>query len=147
MIAYVETSAAAKLLFREPESLPLKRQLEGLAADGVELYSCHLLETELRRSALRVGGPQELVTGVLAEFSLIELDHSIYREAGLMPGESLRSLDALHLAVARRIGTDEFFTYDQRQADAARSVGLRVSSPDWADGGGPADPSAAPSPA
>jgi len=38
----------------------------------------------------------------------------------------LRTLDALHLSVARRINADEFATADRNQADAATALGLIV---------------------
>ncbi len=48
----------------------------------------------------------------------------------MLPVE-LRSLDAVHLATAARIGADlaEVVTYDQQMAAAARSMGYKVSSP------------------
>jgi predicted nucleic acid-binding protein len=48
----------------------------------------------------------------------------------LLPIE-LRSLDAIHLATAGRIGRDlgEIVTYDQKMAFAAQQMGYRVSSP------------------
>ena len=51
--------------------------------------------------------------------------------AGSLPPEELRSPDAIHLATARRLGSDrvEIITYDDRQATAARTVGLKVSAP------------------
>jgi predicted nucleic acid-binding protein len=48
----------------------------------------------------------------------------------LLPGRNLRSLDALHVAAALRVGADVMITYDTRQADAAGASGLRVESPD-----------------
>lgn len=41
----------------------------------------------------------------------------------------LRSQDALHLAVAVRTGADTIVTYDQEQAAAAPSLGMRVLQP------------------
>ena len=48
-----------------------------------------------------------------------------------MEPEALRSLDAIHLATAERLGADlgGLITYDDRLAHAARRLGLRVSSP------------------
>ncbi len=85
-----------------------------------------LLETELRWLAVRVDLTQIAVTHLLERFDLMETDRSLYREAGRLPGRHLRSLDALHLAAALRVGTDVMVTYDRRQADAA---GLPVLAP------------------
>ena len=41
----------------------------------------------------------------------------------------LRSLDALHLAAAIRLGVDAVVTYDTRMTQAARDLGLVVLAP------------------
>jgi predicted nucleic acid-binding protein len=129
VIVYVETSAAAKSLFSEPESAALKHYLNQVVEDDGDLFSSLLLETELRRAAVQKGTSQELVTDVLERFAMVELDPTIFRDAGLMAGVNLRSLDALHVAVALRVGADVFVTYDERQAEASRAAGLRTISP------------------
>jgi len=48
--------------------------------------------------------------------------------AGTLPGR-LRSHDAVHLAVALRLGVDELITYDGELDRAAEVVGLRVARP------------------
>lgn len=129
MIFYVETSAAAKLIFEEPESVALKSRLDDLASGEVPLFSSMVLETELRRAAIREDAPQQLVTAVLDRFDIIEMDRSIYHAAGLLPGTNLRSFDALHIAAALRGGADAMISYDQRQLEGARGVGLHTLSP------------------
>ena len=129
MTVYLETSAAAKILFREAETAELTRQLDHMVADDVPLISSIVLETELRRAAVREGASQALVTDILDRFDLIELDRSIFRAAGLLPGRNLRSLDALHIAAALAASTDVMISYDQRQIDAAVAAGLRTLSP------------------
>jgi predicted nucleic acid-binding protein len=51
---------------------------------------------------------------------------------GLTGPPRLRSLDAIHLASALAIGDypEAFVTYDERLADAARAVGLKVLTPE-----------------
>lgn len=129
MILYVETSAAAKLLVREPASSRLAARLDSAVDQDEALLSSMLLETELRRLASHVDLAQTAVTHLLERFDLVEADRSLYREAGLLPGRHLRSLDALHLAAALRVGADIMITYDRRQADAAEAAGLPVLSP------------------
>lgn len=129
MIFYVETSAAAKLLVDEPASSRLAARLDKAADQDDALLSSMLLETELRRLAVRVDLAQTAVTHLLERFDLVETDRSLYREAGLLPGRHFRSLDALHLAVALRVGADVMVTYDCRQADAADAAGLPVLAP------------------
>ena len=129
MILYVETSAAAKLLVDEPASSRLAARLDDAVDADDAILSSTLLETELRRLAVRAELAQSAVTQLLARFDLMEIDRSLYWEAGLLPGPHLRSLDALHLAAALRVGADIMVTYDHRQADAAASAGLPVLTP------------------
>ncbi len=129
MILYVETSAAAKLLVDEPASSRLAAQFDSAVEQDDPLLSSMLLETELRRLAVRVDLAQAAVTHLLERFDLVETDRSLYREAGLLPGRHLRSLDALHLAAALRVGADVMVTYDRQQAAAADAVGLPVLAP------------------
>ena len=128
MTLYLDTSAAAKLLVDEDESEALAAYLDR-TVDGQELISSALLETELRRLAIRLELDQSMVTDLLARVDLVDPPRSLFHEAGLLPGTHLRSLDALHLATALRVNSDTFLAYDARLLDAARSIGLRVNSP------------------
>jgi predicted nucleic acid-binding protein len=125
---YVETSAAAKLLVEEAESAVLARHLDDLGPD-VPVVSSMLLETELRRLAVREELPQTAVSVVLDSIDLLEPDRLLFQQAGLLPGRRLRSLDALHVAAALRLEASSFVTYDDRQRTAAESVGLSVLAP------------------
>ena len=64
MTVYVESSAAAKLLIEESESQALSDYLDEIAAQG-RILSSPLVETELRRLALRNNVDQIDVTAVL----------------------------------------------------------------------------------
>lgn len=124
---YVDTSAAVKLLVEEAET-------EALVADLRErrpaLVSCLLLETELRRLVPREPAlTQEAVSDLLRGVDLHELPPSLFTEAGLLPGDGLRSLDALHLAAAIRLDVSAVLTYDRRMAGAATSLGMDVLAP------------------
>lgn len=130
MISYLDTSAASKLLLREAETDALKAQLDELHDGGLLVMGSSLLETELRRTATRTREPQSLVTDILDRLEMFELDQSVFRVAGLLPGEHLRSLDALHIAAALRVGADVMISYDLRQIDAARDAGLGTLSPE-----------------
>ena len=129
MIAYIESSAAAKLLVSEAASVTLADYLDQLTGGGSSLISCVLLETELRRLAVRDNLQQLEVTELLDRLDVIDLDREMYREAGLLPETTLRSLDAIHVAAALRAGADVMVTYDVRQTAAAESSGLRVVAP------------------
>lgn len=130
---YVDTSAATKLLLEEQESPELVDVLE---RDQITLAGTWLVETELRRVVNRVPAlSQSMVTDLLDEFDLYEMPASLFREAGLLPGAQLRSLDALHLAAAVRIGVDGICTYDLRMQDSAWGLGLTVHTPGAARSG------------
>ncbi|MFZ5846557.1 MAG: type II toxin-antitoxin system VapC family toxin [Actinomycetota bacterium] len=124
---YLDTSAALKLIVEEPESAALARTLDD---EAPELVACWLLETELRRVAQRVDVlTQQHVSDLLDGVGLYDVPPSLFREAGLLPGAQLRSLDALHLAAAIRIGVDGVVTYDARLAESAQILGLDVLAP------------------
>jgi predicted nucleic acid-binding protein len=125
-VVYVDTSALAALLIDRPESLALVDWLDKATA---MLVSSDLLETELRRIAVREGLDQADVTRLLDGVALAALDRAVYRSAGFLPMPYLRTLDALHLEAAMRLDADAVLTYDHRLGDAARSAGLDVIAP------------------
>ncbi len=98
------------------------------AQEGAVLVSSLLLETELRRLANRASVRQSKVTELLERFDLLVPDRALFRDAGLLAGHQLRSLDALHVAASLRMNADFVITYDENQAGAAMSAGLRVLS-------------------
>lgn len=125
-VVYVDTSALGALLIDQPESLAL---VDWLDQTTTTLVSSDLLETELRRIAVRESLDQTDVTRVLDGVALAALDRAVYRSAGFLPVLYLRTLDALHLEAALRLDADAVLTYDHRLGDAARSVGVDVIAP------------------
>lgn len=123
---YVDTSALGALLVDQPESSAL---LEWLDSTEATLVSSDLLETELRRLAVREGLDHSDVTRLLEGVGLAALDRAVYRSAGFLPMPYLRTLDALHLEAAMRLDVDAVLTYDHRFGQAARAVGLQVIAP------------------
>jgi len=125
-VAYVDTSAAMKLVVDEPESAALARELvEG----DRRLASSWLLHTEMHCAAGRRPESVALdaITVVLRRVTLVDLTRGDLLAAGGHP--PLRSNDAIHLATALRIGADEFVTYDDELARAAEAVGLTIVAP------------------
>ena len=124
---YVDTSAALKLLIEEDESEALAAAIAGANAS---LAAARLLETELRRAAHRVPElHQDHVTAFLDAVDLYELPPAVFRQAGTLPGQYLRTLDALHLAAAISLDVEMMLTYDHRLAAACHGVGLAVGAP------------------
>jgi predicted nucleic acid-binding protein len=125
---YLDSSAIVKLAVREPESDALRRHLRRRRP----LISSALARTEVLRSLLGGGAPA-LASGrrVLARIDLIRLNDRVLNGAGTLEPVDVRSLDAIHLAAAGRLGTDlsEIVTYDERMAAAAKSMGFKVSAP------------------
>jgi uncharacterized protein len=129
-VIYLDTSAAAKLVLAEVESVALTTYLVERIA--VPLVSSALLYPELVRAAARqrpdlLGRAMVLTQRVIT----VPLASDIVSSAATVGGPSVRTLDALHLATAKAIaeGLEAFVTYDRRQADAAASEGLPVAAP------------------
>lgn len=123
---YLDTSAAAKLLVAERESAALADWLD---RPDLRPMATLLLETELRRLAVRLELSQQAVTAVLEGVELYALPDTAFREAGLIPRRDLRSLDAVHLAGALRLDVEILVTYDGRLAAGCADVGLAVVGP------------------
>lgn len=131
-LVYADTSALGALLIPQKETQPL---LDWLDHADVRLVSCDLLETELRRMAVREGREQAKVTLILDGVSIAALDRATYRSAGFLPMPYLRTLDALHLEAAIRLDVDAVLTYDRRLGDSARAMGFDVIAPGAPDDG------------
>ena len=125
--SYLDTSAAMKLILDEPQSDALTTDLAG--NDERRLISSWLLHTEMHCAAGR--HPQdvdlEAVLTVLDSVSLIDLTRGDLLAAGTHA--PLRSNDAIHLAVALRVGADEIVTYDGELTERAAAAGVPVLSP------------------
>lgn len=128
-IHYADTSAWLKLVVDEKQTEAMLDHLDEVRGDGGRFASSRLLETELRRAGRRLGVTTVGINDALREIDLILPTASTYQLAGRLPGDALRSLDALHLASALEVDADAFVTYDDRQASAAADAGLVVLQP------------------
>lgn len=128
-VAYLDTSAAVKLLMTERESPALRRWLRARP----ERASAALLRVELvrvvRRSSLPRLVPQ--ARKLLAGVHLIRLDDALLERAADLDPADLRSLDSIHLAAAASLGDDlaAVVSYDERLLTAAASLGLPTATP------------------
>lgn len=128
MATYLDSSAIVKLAVREPESLALRRYLRKRRP----LVSSALARTEVLR-ALLPAGDEAVARGrdVLQRLDLVRVNDHILNAAALLLPAEVRSLDAIHLATAQRLGRDlrVLITYDDRMAAAATALGYRIARP------------------
>jgi len=105
--------------------------LHRLRADAEQIASA-IVEVEVVR-AVRRGAPDLVAKAVdvVEQLATIEIDVTIRDLAARLDPALIRSLDAIHLATALRIGQalDAIVTYDVRMAEAAESLGLRTIAP------------------
>lgn len=131
MTLYADSSALLKRYVDEPDS---DRAVELLASDE-ELVTGRHTSVEVRRNLARLLEPAAAVSARaalvddLAAFAVIELDAGTCELAASIAEQTgVRTLDALHLGAAQRLGTSlTFLTFDVRQAQAARALGFTVA--------------------
>jgi predicted nucleic acid-binding protein len=131
MSLYVDSSAMLKRYIDEPDSDEADALLR---SDPTPLTARHTI-VEVRRNLARLLDDRDAAAARtafledLAVFSIVELDHvTCDAAADIAEITGVRTLDALHLAAARRVGGSAvpFLTYDVRQAQAARGLGFLV---------------------
>lgn len=128
MAVYLDSSALVKLVVEEPESPSLRRYLRR----RLPRVSSAIARVELLR-AVREDGAQACSRAerLLAGLRLVRLDDDLLHEAARLDPRVLRSLDAIHLSCARRLGRDleSLVTYDARMRQAALLLRIPVESP------------------
>lgn len=129
---YFDTSALIKLVLAEPESAALTQYV--IERNNVPQTSSALAVTELRRTLRRLGAPPEAdqkADDVLDGVVLLPVNRQTLDYAAALPGQHLRSLDAIHLASALRLRSalTTVVTYDKRMAAAAQDAGVPITAP------------------
>jgi hypothetical protein len=144
-VIYLDSCALVKLVVAEVETAALERFLDGRRA---EMVSCQLALTEVVRVARRSGyynsqremiissealaARMEAAANLLDRIDLVVVNRAVFIEAAAFAEDQhVGSLDAIHLACARKISAalTDFVTYDSQLARAAQAVGLPVISP------------------
>lgn len=131
MTTYVDTSVLLKRYVDEPDS---DRAQELLAADPELVTGRHTI-VEVRRNLARLLMATDAAAARVAfaddvgALSIVELDAATCETAAAVAEQTgVRTLDALHLGAALRLGTaTTFLTFDARQAHAARALGFPVA--------------------
>jgi uncharacterized protein len=127
---YVDTSA---LLKRYVEEVDSDRAVELLVGDPALVTARHTV-VEVRRNLARLLSATDATAARVAfaddlqALSIIELDAATCELAATIAEQTgVRTLDAMHLGAATRLGTTlTFLTFDVRQAVAARALGFSV---------------------
>lgn len=129
MAHYFDTSALTKLVVAEPETAALRRWYSD--SDRMPVTS-DLTRTELLR-AVRRCAPNRMVRArdVLDSLTLLEITTDTFEAAAQLQPATLRTLDAIHLAVALTLGDEleGMVAYDERLSQAAHSLGIRAIAP------------------
>jgi len=112
-------------VIEEVESAALRSRVKGQS-----LVSSRVAVVEVGKAVARAN-PAADPQPMLSRIAFVELDAELSRVAAWTGRPELRALDAIHLASALRLGSavGAFVTYDDRQASAARDLGIKVESP------------------
>ena len=131
MSLYVDSSALLKRYVDEPDS----EAANALLGSDPSLLTARHTAVEVRRNLARLLDERDASAARaafledLGVFGIVELDAvTCEAAAGIAELTGARTLDALHLAAAQRLGgaAVPFVTFDLRQARAARMLGLTV---------------------
>jgi uncharacterized protein len=137
--AYLDTSALAKWYLNEPGSEDFVRYLQDLDVAVISSLSQTEMRSLLARRRRMGELTHELEAVIYAAFldditqgslQLYSVEDARFAEAvnliARYPEHPLRTLDALHLAVARHWEVEALATADAVMADAAASMGFAV---------------------
>lgn len=132
---YLDTSVLGAVFFREAGSVDLVAWLERRRKQGLAISAWTLTEmasvggikqrTGAIDSVVRQQALANFQRFASAHLGLVEIDPADFRAAAVfidMP-LNLRAGDALHLAVARRIGA-RLASLDRRMSEAAAAIGV-----------------------
>jgi uncharacterized protein len=118
-----------KLVIEEPESDALA---DYLGEDAPALATSRIALVEVTR-ATSIANPspeaQAEAERLLGACLLIDVTDEVLRSAARLTSREVRTLDAVHLASAQRVGPDEMLVYDRRLREAARAAGFAVAHP------------------
>lgn len=117
-----------KLVLRERESAALASAIPAAA----DVATSEVAVVELTRT-VRLAGLEDDLEHELIELldgcTLVAVDSNVVRSAAALTSETLRPLDAVHLASALVVAPDVMYVYDRQLGRAARALGLRVEAP------------------
>lgn len=122
---YLDTSLAVYVLAGDPQAVDWFDD----TLNSSELVSSRLLQTELTRVLRRERRPVLDREYILQRMFLVPLSDSILTAAEAI-GPHVKTLDAIHLATALRLGsTTTLASHDQTILRVAAELGLRAHDP------------------
>jgi predicted nucleic acid-binding protein len=131
MPAYVDSSIIVSALIGETRA----EEAQELLRSRGDLLTSWLTYVEVRRNLLR-GNYKERISVARSEFDeqmerieLVDIVEADWRSAAdIAEVTQLKSLDAVHVAVANKFNSEDmnFLTFDKRQASVARQLGFSV---------------------
>lgn len=127
-VAYFDASALHKLVVGEPESEALREA----ARAWPRRVTSRLAVVELIQSVRRADPPLEpAARRLLGRVTLLADTNRVLVGATQLEPQALRALDAIHVSSALRVrpALAAFVSYDERQLEAAVTLGLPVVSP------------------
>ena len=130
-IIYSDTSALLKRVLIEPQSDALRTVLRERHEAGDILAASSLAWLEVYRSLRRLQTTdlELLASSALSGIVEIPLTENALTQSRRVGPETLRSLDAIHLAAAVAVGATSMLTYDDRLGGAAKLLGFEVLVP------------------
>ncbi len=128
-VAYVDASALAKLVLREPESDAFSQAISG--ADVVVTSTVGRIEFERAVRRSDIPDAEDRIDGALAGVDVIPIHVAISAAAASTRPPELCTLDAIHLATMRALerDIDVAYIYDGRLFAAAVEYGVPVAAP------------------
>jgi len=129
---YMDTSALAKLVVQEPESAALRQWLAN--SEDHDHVTSAVGRVELMRTAARSGDTTIFANAkrmLDEDLDIIAVTDEVIATAETIGPDSLRSLDAIHLASATQLGSalTAVVTYDHRLIEGCRALDYRIESP------------------
>ncbi len=127
-IWYLDSSVALRILLGHSASAV--EWFDAHAAAGDAFVSSRLLALEMTRVFRREGLDVHDVADFVAELTLLRVDDALITEAAAVRPH-IKSLDALHLASAQRLGAGAatIVTHDSAMAKVADSLGFDTFDP------------------
>lgn len=134
MLVYVDSSTLLKRVLDEHGAKQVRTRLRQLSESDL-LASSSLAWIEVSRAmrqlAVRTGSGvrHDAIEVALSGVTERPVDQQVVSLARRIGPDTLRSLDAIHVATAVLLDADLVLTHDERMSEACREVGLRVEVP------------------